>query len=262
MIVYLLSSIISNISSLFNFSFLSLSLQSYKIFLYVQNDFPTTSKVSYREGFNKALEQSSFVSILLWAIGILIALLLIFFLTVLLKKQIEKKIRSIDIYSMSYNDIEKMKRTGLISDEEMAVVRRKITLNFMEKGKKEADNIEKQKFVMSDIDTEKARMLEISAKELNIEQKITPPISRTSAPPKIKVERPGLKEINLSAEDSKSFAHSLVPKKRDKITPLNLKLMLQEGLINESEYQDLSEFFKSLKCNPSVNFNREEEKKN
>ena len=81
---------------------------------------------NYIDGFSKIIKDGEFITLTYYALGILIAMIILFLLARLLKNNINKKVRKIDVITMDLKDLEKMRRTGLISEDEYKKAKSKI----------------------------------------------------------------------------------------------------------------------------------------
>lgn len=76
--------------------------------------------------FSQLIGLQGMSDVVLWAVLITILMVFIFVGRFALRSMVNKRVRGINEVGMTFMDIEKMKRTGLISDEELKEVRKRL----------------------------------------------------------------------------------------------------------------------------------------
>ena len=168
--------------------------------------------MDYFEGITKAVEDAEFIKLTFTAFGVLIALVLLILFMQVIKRIVNKRVRGIKPFSMTFGDLEKMRSTGLISDAEYARIKTGIV-----------------RAISKNIDGEKPRADESIQDLANVS--IAPLPNRST----IKHAPPFSDVVTKEPEPSR-------PK------TLDIDALLQRGIISEEEYEALS---KITRRNPS-----------
>jgi len=98
---------------------------------------------NYLTTFGHALDNADFIKLTYQAFGILIALIVLFLLAMAIKSLINTRIRKIGTFSMDLDDIKKMRKTGLLSEEEYNKIRSGLIRRFIKDTGEENQNPEK-----------------------------------------------------------------------------------------------------------------------
>jgi uncharacterized protein YutE (UPF0331/DUF86 family) len=98
---------------------------------------------NYLNIFGRALDNADFIKLTYQAFGILIALIVLFLLAMAIKSLVNTRIRKTGIFSMDLEDIKKMRRTGLLSEEEYNKIRSGLIKRFIKDTGEENRNPEK-----------------------------------------------------------------------------------------------------------------------
>lgn len=237
------------------------------ILIKIQDDILSSQKPSssYREGLAKSLEDSSFINVLLWGIAVFGIIIILFLLTIFLKKYYEKRVKSIYVKGIDYKDLDRMKRTGLVSEEEMAKIKKKMAENFLKSsipgdGSKEIQKILSPEVELAALNKKTTNDDKTAADgKISIDNKPFAPLPvRTQRDVPI-VEGSNLKPINfdeIKQHDESSLkmkAQQKKPKKREEIKPLDLDELFANGLISEAELKEFRLLFNEIKSYPKIN---------
>lgn len=169
----------------------------------------------YFSDFQKAFQQGDFLELTFYAFGIFIIMLIGFLLAMIIKYYINKKIRAYKALTMDFSDLERMKRTGLISEDEVKKIKSNMVKYYT--MKQQPDDQEKQP-VRQDITLD----MNIPP-EATFNQKKAKPVF----PP-------------VTSPDPTTSPSRKSDRKKDGAR-INIDVLLQKGLITKEEYRVLSE---------------------
>lgn len=85
----------------------------------------------YLTTFEKAFENADFIDLTYQAFGIFIALIVLFIIGLAIKSFVNTRIRKIGQFSMDFNDLKKMRRTGLVSEVEYEKIKSGLISRFI-----------------------------------------------------------------------------------------------------------------------------------
>ena len=160
--------------------------------------------MDYIEGLTKAVEDTEFIKLTFVAFGVLIALVLLILSMQLIKHFVNKHVRGIKSFSMTFHDLEKMRETGMISDVEYARIKTGMVRAFSKS-----------------IESEKPKADDAIQNSANI------PIAPI---PNRNIAKPSPLLSDLVPEDSGS----------NRPKTLDIDDLLRKGIISEEEYESLS----------------------
>ncbi len=206
--------------------------------------------VSYKDGFLKSLGNSSFLDVLIWGIFVFISIIILFFISIILKKYYARKVKNIKVQGIDYKDLDRMKRTGLISEEELAVVKRKIAENFLKStdivNSNNDTNIDEN--IISADDKKPAEIINNYTPAINNALIAENKIESNLTLKKITENIPGnLKAINFENTEKPQLKKKLQPRLREMIKEPNLNKLLADEYINQSEFNTLQSLIIEIK---------------
>jgi len=79
--------------------------------------------MDYIEGISEAIQDTEFIKLTFVAFGVLIALVLLILSMKIIKQYVTKHVRGIKSFSMTFDDLEKMRASGMITDAELARIK-------------------------------------------------------------------------------------------------------------------------------------------
>jgi len=85
----------------------------------------------YFTGFSRAVQNSDFIEMTYYAVGVLIVMAVIFLVAKFLKAGINARIRKISGFTLDFNDLKKMRETGLVSEEEYEKMKSSLVKRFV-----------------------------------------------------------------------------------------------------------------------------------
>lgn len=235
---------------------ISLFLSLINLFSVQSEEISQNPNYSYKDGFIKALDDSSFVTMLFWGVGIFFGIILLFIIAVALKKIYDKRVKSIQVVGMDYRDLDRMKRTGLLSDSELAVVKKKMAENFLKRSQNAIENENINTPVLqANSDGEISPKNEgqtlpntkgsaAATDDLSVAQPTSAPLAKATL---------DLEQYNKPSEKKSENITKIAPKARQPFTPINLKTLLEQDLITRQEYEEFTELFAKLRGYPKIN---------
>lgn len=99
--------------------------------------------MDYIEGLTRAVQDTEFIKLTFVAFGVLIALVLLILSMQLIKQFVNKHVRGIKSFSMTFDDLEKMRASGMITDIEYTRIKTGMVRAFsksIDAEKPKADN--------------------------------------------------------------------------------------------------------------------------
>ncbi len=87
---------------------------------------------NYFGNFISFLGESDFVELTLYAVGFFLSIIMIIIVALVVKGVVNRKVRKVKHYRMDLNALTKMRRTGLVSEEEYKRIKSKLIQRFME----------------------------------------------------------------------------------------------------------------------------------
>ena len=168
---------------------------------------------NYFSDFVKAAGEADFLEMTYYAIGIFLAILILFLVSRLIKSNVNKRVRSIQNFTLDFDDLKKFRRTGLVSDGEFEKIKSGLVQRFT---KSTREDLQESKKISQDL-------------PFDIEH-FTRDGKEKAAP-------------NMPAAPAKTPSRPSPSHK-----PIDIDHLLKKGLISQEEYQRLTEI--SRKKNP------------
>ena len=164
---------------------------------------------NYLDGIARVFEDSDFLELTYYAIGVLVAIVAVIIIAMVLKATINRRIRKIQNFSMDLDDLKKMQRTGLISEEEYKKMKSSLIKRYTRETMKEPSGSGAESPL-----TSPDREIPVTGRK-NMGKSIIP---TPSSPPEKSTSK-----------------------------PIDIDVLLKKGLISKEEYQKLSHLSQSKK---------------
>jgi len=87
---------------------------------------------NYITDFGRALGNSEFIKLTFQAFGVFVGIIILFLIAKIIKSTINTKIKNIKNLSIDFNDVKRMRRTGLISEEEFENIKTGLVKQFVD----------------------------------------------------------------------------------------------------------------------------------
>ena len=174
---------------------------------------------NYLDGFSSALGSTTFTELTFYALGVLIATVFLIVISRLIRDLVSRNVRGIGTFSMTFEDLERMRRTGLISDDEYQRAKSRIAGNIAKSLEKDNPNSEKASQALPSI----------------------VPLDSIKGLERDRVSRDSQTSPGASPGGPPRETRPPAPKNTGGKAPIDIDDLLQKGLITPEDYQQLSE---------------------
>jgi len=197
-------------------------------------------------GFSEAFGRRDYIELVFWCFGFLAAILALFIVSKWIKAGVARKVSRLSVFGMGFDDLEHMKRTGLISEDEIKMVRRRMSERILEAAKEDKIG-DKNRFLAEQLAAQLAAGGSApKASDPAVRPRPRGPVPPDLIPPQRSSPTDAGAQPRLARDLSKGAIDSTRRKSSDD-NPVDLDSLHQKGIISDEEYDQLRNFFEEKK---------------
>ncbi|MFH0794919.1 MAG: hypothetical protein V2A74_12910 [bacterium] len=200
----------------------------------------------FGQGWSQAFSRHDFVELIFWCFGFLAAIIVLFIVSKWIKAGVTRRVTRLSVFGMGFDDLEHMKRSGLISEDEIKMVRRRMSERILEAAKEDKVG-DKNRFLAEQL----AQQLAAGSSAPGSDNQAPWTRPRGPVPPDL-VPSQGGSPTHAPPQTpvvphSSKVKSDLSSGKSSGAKPVDLDSLRQKGIISDEEYQRLRDFFEEKK---------------